>query len=126
SGIKTAVLYKLKDHLAADRSTPSADFVADLAASFQSSVVEEVTAKGVAACRFHRIPRLAVGGGVIANQPLRERLRTVCGDLRIELAIPPKELCTDNGAMVAGLGYHLEPDPSLGWTAAPDLRVELN
>lgn len=120
SGIKTAVLHQVRGN------PPVPSFVADLSASFQSAVVEEVVLKSAAACRAFRIPRLAVGGGVIANGALRERLKNVCGDLKIELAVPSKGLSTDNGAMVAGLGVHLEPVDLSRLKTIPDLKVELN
>ncbi len=124
SGVKTAVLYKVQEELGAERSTLNADFVADLAASFQSSVIEEVVAKTFEACRAHRIPRLVVGGGVIANRLLRKRLQEIATDLKIDLAIPALSLCTDNGAMVAGLAAHLEPVEFSKLTTVPDLKVE--
>ena len=69
---------------------------------------------------------MVVGGGVIANSRLRERLREVCADLKIDAAIPPMGLCTDNGAMIAGLGFHLQPNGSSELAAIPDLPVGLN
>ena len=120
SGIKTAVLHRVQDH------SMSPEFVADLSASFQAAVVEEVVMKSVGAARAHRIQHLVLGGGVVANRVLRERMKTVCADFGIETAIPPLGLCTDNGAMVAGLGFHLDPADSRGLKVVPDLRVELN
>jgi N6-L-threonylcarbamoyladenine synthase len=121
SGIKTAVYYKVKE-----RNPLSPSFVADMAASFQRAIVEEVVMKSVSACRRYQIPRLIVGGGVIANRVLRERLREVCADLKIDLAIPPVSLCTVNGAMVAGLGRFRGVTDLSELTAVPGLRVELN
>lgn len=144
SGIKTAVLYKVRECERATTGTGKEScqtekgFLGDpppcllpqwrndLAASFQHSIVEEVVMKSVAACRAHRIKCLAVGGGVIANARLRDRLKEVCSDFSIELAVPPLSLCTDNGIMVAGLGYHGEPVAPGDLSAIPDLRVELN
>jgi len=120
SGIKTAVLHQVRG------KSLSPSLVADLSASFQAALVEEVVLKSAAACRSCRIPRLAVGGGVIANGFLRERLKTVCADLGIDLAVPSMSLCTDNGAMVAGLGVHLQPVGLGQLKTVPDLRVELN
>jgi N6-L-threonylcarbamoyladenine synthase len=131
SGIKTAVLYKVKEleggrngQTETRRLDPRS--VADLAASFQASVIEEIVMKSIAAARMHRIPRLVVGGGVIANGALRERLASVCGDLKIQVTVPPLSLCTDNGAMVAGLGAHLTPRPMGELSVVPDLKVEMN
>ena len=78
------------------------------------------------ACQSKRISRLIAGGGVVANTPLRERLKTVCADAHIEFTIPSMGLCTDNGAMVAGLGHHLAPVPLSLLSTIPDLRVEMN
>jgi len=50
---------------------------------------------------------LAVGGGVAANGPLRERLSA----LGVELDVPPRELCTDNAAMIASAARFVEPVP---------------
>lgn len=126
SGMKTAVLYKIQALQEREKGPLPASFIADMAASFQRAIVEEVVQKAVEACREIRVPRLVVGGGVVANRLLRDRLLEVCSDLKIEVAIPSAVYCTDNGVMVAGLGRHLTPmDPSL-LTAIPNLRVELN
>lgn len=121
SGIKTAVLYRVREKPGAEKDP---QFVADLAASFQSSVVEEVVQKTVAACEQYRINQLVVGGGVVANQLLRDRLQQACSERKIEVGIPSMKLCTDNGTMVAGLGAHLQPVRPADLTAVPDLRVE--
>ncbi len=126
SGIKTAVLYKIRKPGSTDSGKLDAQQVADLAASFQSAIVDEVVMKAVKACRASRIRHMVVGGGVIANSRLRERLREVCADLKIDAAIPPMGLCTDNGAMIAGLGFHLQPNGSSELAAIPDLPVGLN
>ncbi len=124
SGIKTAVLYKVKDELRSSQGAPlSPAFVADMASSFQSAVVEEVVEKTIRACREAGIIHLAVGGGVVANSLLRQRLVEECGKMGIQPYIPPMRLCTDNGAMVGGLGHHLQPVPSLELTARPELGV---
>ena len=122
SGIKTAVLYKTREEQKATGSLPSG-FIADMAASFQSAVVEEVVRKAVRACRESGIVHLVVGGGVVANGLLRQRLSEACREHGIRLRVPSLGLCTDNGAMVAGLGYHLEPVASSELTAVPELGV---
>ena len=55
--------------------------------------------------------RFAIGGGVAANGPLRERLTAVAGELGVGLWSPPFELCTDNAAMIAGAARFLDPLP---------------
>lgn len=124
SGVKTAVLYKVRDHQKMNPGPLDASFTSDMAASFQESVVEEVVQKTVLACAETGIGRMAVGGGVVANRRLRDRLAEVCREQKIALAVPPLNLCTDNGTMVAGLGCYLPPLSSVELNSIPDLRVE--
>jgi N6-L-threonylcarbamoyladenine synthase len=97
SGLKTALLYRLRDEPDADR--------ADLAASYQRAIVEALTARTRAALEREGLERLAIGGGVAANS----ELRTTVADLGVPVWVPPIELCTDNAAMIAGAGRFLEP-----------------
>lgn len=103
SGLKTAVARWVEAARAEGREVP----VADVAASFREAVIDVLTAKAVRACSDHGIPRLLLGGGVVANA----RLRTVAAERAeaagVELRIPPLALCTDNGAMIAALGARL-------------------
>jgi N6-L-threonylcarbamoyladenine synthase len=71
--------------------------LADLAASYQHAIVSGLVRRTERALERTGIPRLALGGGVAANGPLRERL----GELGVELFLPPLALCTDNAAMIA-------------------------
>ena len=78
--------------------------VADVAASFQEAVVDVLTRKAVLACTEHGVMDLQLGGGVAANGRLRELLEERCAQAGIRLRVPRRDLCTDNGAMVAALG----------------------
>ncbi|MDS1269991.1 tRNA (adenosine(37)-N6)-threonylcarbamoyltransferase complex transferase subunit TsaD [Lipingzhangella sp. LS1_29] len=78
--------------------------VPDIAAAFQESVVDVLTAKAVAACRDHGVGHLVISGGVAANSRLRDLAAERCAEAGIELRVPPARLCTDNGAMIATLG----------------------
>jgi N6-L-threonylcarbamoyladenine synthase len=80
---------------------------ADVAASFREAVVDVLVTKAVAACNDHGVPRLLLGGGVVANSRLRELATERCAANGIELRIPALSLCTDNGAMIAALGAQL-------------------
>jgi N6-L-threonylcarbamoyladenine synthase len=96
SGLKTAVARYLE-------STP--DYVkADVAASFQESVVDVLVLKAIAACKESGIDSLVIAGGVAANSRLRAVATQRCEKVGIRLRIPSPALCTDNGAMVAALG----------------------
>ena len=81
--------------------------VADVAASFQESVVDVLTRKALLACAENGVDHLVVGGGVAANSRLRALAQQRCDDAGVQLRIPRPGLCTDNGAMVAALGAEL-------------------
>lgn len=102
SGLKTAVLYACHGQdVAKATPPPPGQQRADLAASFQTAVVDVLVAKCKQALRKTRLSHLAVGGGVSANKVLRASLAAMCDKERAELFIPPLSLCTDNAAMAA-------------------------
>jgi N6-L-threonylcarbamoyladenine synthase len=105
SGLKTAVARWIEAKQRAGEPVP----VADVAASFQEAVADVLTAKAIAACRDSGVDTLIIGGGVAANSRLRALAAERCESVGITLRVPRPGLCTDNGAMVAALGYlHLE------------------
>jgi tRNA N6-adenosine threonylcarbamoyltransferase len=115
SGLKTALLYRLRDlgDAAGDRER------ADLAAAFERSVVESLLEKLDAALIDTPYQEVVVCGGVAANTLLRRRAAEVVED-RARLTLPALELCTDNAAMIAAAGHHAPGrttavDPSLSW-----------
>jgi N6-L-threonylcarbamoyladenine synthase len=93
AGVKTSLLYRVRD-LGEDAARARA---ADLAASYQHAIVEALALRCEQALEQTGLGRLAIGGGVAANGPLRTRLQ----QLGATLGIPPRELCTDNAAMIA-------------------------
>jgi len=103
SGLKTALLYKLRE-LGQDEAQRRR---ADLAASFQRAIVETLARRVERALEQTGVRRLALGGGVAANGPLRARMR----GLGVEIDIPPIQLCTDNAAMIASAARHLPALP---------------
>ena len=102
SGLKTAALYAARGIPGPDQLTETpADRVNDLAAAFQEASVDVLVAKCKQAVRQLGYSRLCVGGGVAANQMLRDQLQQMAKRERIELLIAPMSLCTDNAAMAA-------------------------
>lgn len=117
SGIKTAVLYYVKGkHLTAKQKQ-------DLCASFQETVIDVLVKKALLACKLKKVNRLVVGGGVVANNRLREKFSQAQGLHNLQCYFPQKPLCMDNAAMVAGLGYQLFKK---GFSSNLYLTVELN
>jgi N6-L-threonylcarbamoyladenine synthase len=103
SGLKTAVARWVEVAEAKNEEFS----VADVAASFREAVADVLVTKAVNACLDHKVPRLLLGGGVVANARLRELAQERCDANGIELRIPALSLCTDNGAMIAALGSQL-------------------
>ena len=121
SGLKTALL-----HMAQDRGIyPSPEdgvdqtrLVRELAAAFQESVVDVISAKLVEMAAKYRVKGLVLGGGVTANARLREE---IIKRSPLPVIIPPPVLCTDNGAMIAACGYF---QYQRGEETAMDIDVE--
>jgi len=116
SGLKTALLYRLRD--LGESITDGTR--ADLAAAFEESVVESLLEKLALALATRPTVEVVVCGGVAANSLLRRRAVEVAAAAGSRLTIPTLALCTDNGAMIAAAAHHapraeLEVDPSLGW-----------
>jgi N6-L-threonylcarbamoyladenine synthase len=99
SGIKTALWHLAqREEIVAEGSV-----VADLAASFQSAVVEVLVGKTIKAAKETGVGQILLSGGVAANKVLVERF---IGWSPVPVVVPAPELCTDNAAMVAGCGYY--------------------
>jgi N6-L-threonylcarbamoyladenine synthase len=99
AGLKTSLLYRVRElgEREADRRR------ADLAASYQRAIVEALAIRVERALEKTGLDRLAIGGGVAANGPLRERLRRIGA----AVDVPRRELCTDNAAMIASASRYV-------------------
>ncbi|HTP12965.1 MAG TPA: tRNA (adenosine(37)-N6)-threonylcarbamoyltransferase complex transferase subunit TsaD [Bacteroidota bacterium] len=134
SGLKTSVLYHLKKiGFRADEGEKNNRGLADICASFQAAVIDVLIHKLVRAAKTYHIKDVAIAGGVSANSELRRRAAEAAAGEKLRLFIPRFEFCTDNGAMIAMVGYQkmqeghrsdleltAEPALSLG-RFAPDL-----
>jgi N6-L-threonylcarbamoyladenine synthase len=100
SGLKTAVAARIRA-----RGVPQGQELADLCASFQEAVADSLTKKLIAAARKLGRQRLVICGGVAANSRLRRLAQERADDQGLSLFIPPPKRCTDNGAMIAAVGY---------------------
>jgi N6-L-threonylcarbamoyladenine synthase len=107
SGLKTALVYAVRD-LGQEETLARR---ADLAASFQRAVVDSLLLKLEAAIERTGADRVALGGGVAANSELRARVGELCESRGLALKIPPAELCTDNAAMIASAARFVEAVP---------------
>jgi N6-L-threonylcarbamoyladenine synthase len=108
-GLKTAVLYHLRgqDALAPTPLPEAIERRADVAASFEEAVVDALVEQTLLAARREELTTLLVAGGVACNERLRERLTAEARLEGREAIFPAPALCADNGAMVAGIGFHL-------------------
>jgi len=98
SGLKTAVARAVK------RAQPGFR-LEDMAASLQAAVVDVLVAKTVAAARLAGVGRVALGGGVAANGALAAGMEAACKAAHLTCSVPPRDLCTDNAAMVAAAAF---------------------
>ncbi len=105
SGLKTALLHMAQDQGIYPSPIDGGDHehqIRELAAAFQESVVDVVSAKLVEMAARYKVKCLVLGGGVTANARLREE---IISRSPLPVTIPPPILCTDNGAMIAACGY---------------------
>ena len=101
AGLKTALLYRLRELSVSEARARSAD----LAASYQAAIVEDLIVRAERGLEATGLDRLAVGGGVAANGELRRRLQM----LGATVHVPARELCTDNAAMIASAARFADP-----------------
>ncbi|MBI5632419.1 MAG: tRNA (adenosine(37)-N6)-threonylcarbamoyltransferase complex transferase subunit TsaD [Nitrospirae bacterium] len=106
SGVKTAVLQHVRKLSPDSSPITEHSLLSDIAASFQSAVVDVLVRKTEWAVNKTGIRRVAISGGVSANSGLRQKMKEMGAKQRIDLFIPSVSLCTDNAAMIAAAGYH--------------------
>ncbi len=122
SGLKTAVLRYVQAEQAAGRDL----HLPDIAASFQEAIVDVQVSKTIEAAHTCGVGTVLLGGGVVANSRLRERLLADGAAAGLQIFVPPLDLCTDNAAMIACVGaarLARGERTSLDIAADPNLRL---
>jgi N6-L-threonylcarbamoyladenine synthase len=120
SGLKTAVLYCVDD---LRKSSEVSARTPDIAAGFQAAVADTLAEKARRAVEETGLQTLALAGGVIANNCVKE---TIKRHVDCDVFAPPPPLCVDNGAMIAAAGYHrylAGHVAGLDLNASPNLRL---
>jgi N6-L-threonylcarbamoyladenine synthase len=107
SGVKTALVYRVRE--LGEEGT--AESTADLAASYQRAITDQLAAKLERALDAGGWDAVALGGGVAANAELRERAAAICERRGLRLKLVPIALCTDNAAMIASAARYTDPIP---------------
>lgn len=128
SGLKTAVLYLVKD-LKKRKTKFTNSLIFDLCASSQQAIVDVLVAKATRAAKEHRVKTVMLSGGVAANDELRKQLSVKCQLSNVNFLVPSKKFCTDNALMIAVAGYfkYNFGKPSTDWRkikANANLRLE--
>jgi len=117
SGLKTALLYYLRDH----PQWAAAGETASIAASYQEAIVDALVDRVRRAVRREGASCLAAGGGVTLNRSLRARLAVLADELKVRLLLAPPAFCGDNAAMIAGLA-----DTGCGVRGAAALELDVD
>ena len=101
SGVKTAVSLEIKKNPPQNEKDKER-----LAAKFQNTVLMEITEHVQKALEIYSVKSLVMGGGVACNMALRGALKKEVESFGVELRVPPPKYCSDNAAMIAGLGAY--------------------
>lgn len=120
SGLKTAVLYHLRERPATSQAA-----IADICASFQKTAVESLVEQTGRALDLHPSNALLLCGGVACNKALRAAMSDLARSRGLPCLYPSPRLCADNGAMIAAaaLGAGIPPVSPLDLDGDPNLRI---
>ena len=122
SGVKSAVLNYINQQNMQGKDIPQAD----LAASFQQSVIAVLVEHTIKAAEEFQIHHVAIAGGVAANRGLRNAMQAACEEKNLRLYYPSPIYCTDNAAMIGAAAYYeYQKGVRHGWNlnAVPNLRL---
>jgi N6-L-threonylcarbamoyladenine synthase len=125
SGIKTSILYFLRNNIEKDSEFISKN-IADICASIQYTLIEILIRKLKKAIDQYHIQRVAIAGGVAANSELRQRITNLGKSKNLNIFIPKLEYCTDNAAMIAITAHHkFQNKQFTNQSATPDARLNI-
>jgi N6-L-threonylcarbamoyladenine synthase len=113
AGLKTAVLYDFRSRPSKVRK--SKDYIGAMAAEVQRAIIDVLIYKTLKAAKEFKTKLIILGGGVAANDELRNQSKKICSRFHLEHLMPPKELCTDNAAMVALTAYFHRQEVTKDW-----------
>lgn len=122
SGVKSAVL----NHLNICKMKGAEINTADIAASFQASIIEVLVSRAVQAAKEYKLDKIAIAGGVASNSGLREAMKQICQQEGIAFYYPSPIYCTDNAAMIGVAAYYeCQKGTRHGWdlNAVPNLKL---
>ena len=108
SGLKTAVLYLIQSQKS---KVKSQKFIQEVCYEAQQAIIDVLISKTLRAAKEYKVKTIILSGGVAANSELRRQFELKIESaswrtkLKIDFLVPPKNLCTDNGAMIAMTGY---------------------
>jgi len=105
----------------------SNETISDISASVQEAIVDVLIYKTLQAAQKYKVKSILLGGGVAANQKLRDAFKSsiVNRQSSIKFFVPSKNLCTDNAAMIAAAAfYNYKPIPWQKITANPELYFD--
>ncbi len=122
SGLKTAVLREVKAMKQLNNET-----IYNMCASVQQAIIDVLVTKTLKAAQKYNVKSILLGGGVAANQKLRDEFKFKIENLKLKilLSVPPKYLCTDNSAMIAAAAaFNLNPTPLKKIQANPELYFD--
>ena len=101
SGLKTAVLRQVNSMPKLNEQD-----IADICASTQKAIIDTLLAKTIKAAKEYKTKSILLGGGVAANQTLKNNLILIASSIsNVKVFVPQKSLCTDNAAMIAAAGF---------------------
>lgn len=122
SGVKSAVL----NHLNICKMKGVEINTADIAASFQASIIEVLVSRAVQAAKEYKLDKIAIAGGVASNSGLRQAMKQICQQEGIAFYYPSPIYCTDNAAMIGVAAYYeYQKGTRHGWdlNAVPNLKL---